>query len=129
MRPDRGPHRDHISRSPTALEPDSLEPGEVLDLVHDELHARAVPPLRIKVRNKTNRQLSEGGNALLLRADQPEADELDHRQTLWVPPRRRERVKVAVMEAYLNPAARQLLFGVLRDKARLSGRALWPLEL
>ena len=66
---------------------------------------------------------------LVLRADQPEVDQLNYGESLREPPRRREWIELAVMKAYLNPSPRQLLLGPPTDKARPFGRALWPFKL
>ena len=113
--PDRGPHFGHSGRSPTSLEPDTLDPGKVLDLAHDYLHLRADLPVLVKMGEKGGWNLSELRDVFLRGTDQPEVNQLDQGETRRVPPRRRKRVKLAVVEPELELAARELLLGALLD--------------
>ena len=61
-----------------------------------------VLPLCVKVGEKRDHHLPEGGNVLLLRANQPEVYHLDHIETFGVPLCCQERVKVAVVVPVLN---------------------------
>ena len=82
MVPDRQPPPGHSGRSSTALDPDILKPGEVLNLDHHFFHSRIVSLALIKVLKKGRAQFLEGRNVLLLQADQPEVDHLNYGETL-----------------------------------------------
>ena len=53
--PDRGPHSGHSRYGPANLEPDTLEPGEVLDLAHHNLHLGFYLTFLVKVFDKAVR--------------------------------------------------------------------------
>ena len=103
--PDHGPHSGHSGRSPATFGPDTLDPGEVLDLAHEHLHLRAGPPFIVKVGEKGGRNLSKLRDVLVRGTHQPEVDQLDQGETRRVPPRRRKRVKLAMVEPDLEVAA------------------------
>ena len=64
--PDCEPHFGHGCCSPAVIEPDILEPGEVVNFAHDSGHLGTSLPFLVDMLHDKRQKLSKEGNMLLL---------------------------------------------------------------